>query len=177
MTVKITKTLYTFNELPTEEAREKALEWGRLTTDYPFYEENTESLEAFCANFGCELKEYNTGWYGPRYINTTVSNDSFRGVKVEDMDCKAFREKELTGYYLDFELLDAFADEFKKTGDAMHAFEHALTEGLKAINKDIEYVYSDEGVIDNLLAGDFYYFLEDGTYTSDDPSQPYCEVV
>lgn len=71
------------------------------------------------------------------------------------------REKMPTGYCLDCTLWNTFYDQFKKTGDALYAFNDAIDEAVSEIVKDAEWHYSDES-IDEMLEINEYDFTENG---------------
>ena len=54
-----------------------------------------------------------------------------------------------------------FHDEFKRTGDAYHAFETAIEAFLSAVRRDIQWNFSDECITENIEANG-YEFTEDG---------------
>ena len=58
-------------------------------------------------------------------------------------------------------MIHSFYEDFKKTGDALYAFQQALESALSAITKDIDYQYSNEAV-DEMLIINEYEFTEDG---------------
>jgi hypothetical protein len=95
---------------------------------------------------------------GRNYIKTDATNANFRGVRLDSIN----RDHMPTGYCLDADLWEAFYDEFKKTGDAKHAFEQALEAALCAVQRDIEYQYSNEAVDESLRFNE-YEFNSDGS--------------
>ena len=58
-------------------------------------------------------------------------------------------------------MIHSFYEDFKKTGNALYAFQQALESALSAITKDIDYQYSNEAV-DEMLIINEYEFTEDG---------------
>ena len=149
--------IYTFEEL-TERAKEKAREDYRNNLDYPWFSESIDSIRAFASHFGVTLKDWSLGsGCGRDYIKTDASNANFRGIKLSDID----REATPTGYCLDSDLWYEFYDQFKRTGDAKYAFEQALEAAISAIQRDIDYQYSDESVDETLTIND-YRFTKEG---------------
>lgn len=149
--------IYTFEELD-EQAREKARSWYRDGLDYPWFSESIDSIRAFADYFGVTLKDWQIGGGSGRdYIQTDATNANFRGVKLDDIN----RDYMPTGYALDCDLWHEFYDQFKKTGDAKYAFEQALEEAICAVQRDIDYQYSDECVDETIKIND-YRFTKDG---------------
>ena len=149
--------IYTFEELD-EQAREKARAWYRDGLDYPWFGEAMDSIRAFASYFGVTVTDWSLGsGSGRDYIKTNATNINFRGIKLSDID----REEMPTGYYIDSELWYEFHNEFKRTGDAKYAFEQALEAAISAIQRDIDYQYSDESVDETLTIND-YRFTKEG---------------
>ena len=73
------------------------------------------------------------------------------------------REHMPTGYCLDCDLWYEFHDQFKRTGDAKYSFDQALEAAICAINRDIEYQFSDEAVDESLIANE-YRFTNEGKF-------------
>ena len=143
----ITKDVFTFDEL-SDEAKEAALEWARdnLCDIYDWNEENKQSIEEFCQNWGIELQQYSVSPYESYDYQTDANNGHFRGVKLRSVN----KEEMLTGYCLDNTLMYTFYDKFKATGDALYAFNEALDAGFLAWRDDWEYTYSDEALGESL---------------------------
>lgn len=153
-----TISLYTFSEL-TEEAKEKAIQDYRESPyiDEFALQEGIKSLKAYCEHFGVELEDYSIGAFHRSYAKTDASNAHFRGLKLKDCDPDLMP----TGYFIDQDFFLAFYDNFKRTGDALGAFNHGLELGIDAIINDAEHCYSDEYIIDMIEANE-YEFLPTG---------------
>ena len=152
----LTVEAFRFQDLE-DEAKERAREWYRDGLDYPWFSESIDSIRAFVKHFGASLMDWEIGG-GRNYIKTDATNANFRGVRLDSIN----RDHMPTGYCLDADLWEAFYDEFKKTGDAKHAFEQALEAALCAIQRDIEYQYSNEAVDESLRFNE-YEFNSDGS--------------
>ena len=154
----VTTAVYQFDEL-NKDAQEKAIEWvnNNIHDLYARHDEAKQSLEAFCDKFGVTLQSYRVGPWERIYYKTDANNSHFRGVRLSQIN----REEMLTDYCLDCDLMYAFYDKFKSTGDALMAFNHALDAGFDAWCSDLEYVYSDEGIADFLRMNE-YEFTENG---------------
>ena len=154
----ITVTVYTFDEL-SDTAKARACEWWRQTdTDAGAWnDESKNSIEVFCDEFRVTLRDWSVGAYAPYYFKTDATNANFRGRKLAEFD----RDAMPTGYCLDCDLWQTFADEFKKTGDAKAAFDAALHAGFKAWRDDLEGQLEDEYIGDFLEANGFG-FLANG---------------
>ena len=151
-----TINIYTFDEL-TDDAKEKAREWYRDGMEYFWWNDSLDSIKTFADTFRVTIKDYSIGLYCHSYIDTDAENSNFRGLKLKNVD----REAMPTGYGLDCALWFTFYDEFKRTGDALRAFNEAIDAAKKEILADIEYQYTDESVDENILINE-YEFLENG---------------
>lgn len=152
----IEKTVFTFDEL-SDKAKEKAREWYRSTDDGCWNEEYKASINAFIDHFGVTLTDWNIGPWSPIDYTVAVYNSNFRGVKLSQ-----FTGEEMpTGFCADCDLWGTFHREFKRTGNAMHAFEKAVHAGFKAWRDDWEYQLSDEAVDESIRANE-YEFYENG---------------
>jgi hypothetical protein len=152
-----TRTIYTFSELPTERAKERARDWWRSNLDFSWGDESLESIKTFCAHFGVTLEEWSAGPHAPYSFKTNAENKHFRGRKLKDFN----RDNMPTGYCLDCDLWMTFYDDFKRTGNALEAFDAALHAGFKSWRADMEYQMEDEH-IDEVLGINGYEFDEDG---------------
>ena len=153
-----TVQIYKFDEL-SDDAKDVAREWWRngLGNDSFWWNDSEASIMAFCHHFGVSIKDYSIGAFQPSYWDTDAENAHFRGVKLKSID----RDAMPTGYCLDCALWQTFYDEFKRTGDALSAFNDAIDTAVLEIVADIEYQYSDEAV-DEMLTINEYEFTEDG---------------
>jgi hypothetical protein len=152
----IETTIYTFAELP-DEAKERAIEKQRHHVEYPWFSECVDSLNAFCDEFGVKVTDYTLSDCYRASISTDATARHFRGVKLSSFD----REAMPTGFCFDCDLRYTFHDEFKRTGDAHHAFETAIEAFLSSVRKDIEWHSSDEALSEFMQIND-YEFTEDG---------------
>ena len=154
----ITKQVFFLSEL-SDRARSKALETMRSWDDiYGWSGESLQSIRAFCEHFGVSLKDWSIGPWSPVEYETGATNANFRGVKLRDID----PENMPTGYCLDCTLWGTMHREFKRTGDALYAFDQALYAGCNEWRTDWEDAYSDEQ-LSELAAVNGYEFNEDGT--------------
>lgn len=158
-----TPTLYKFDELPSECAKERARETGRrwIAEDPAWGTENLESINAFCEFFGVKLKTWEVGPYYPFHFSTDAENRHFRGRRLRDFDCDHMPIR----YCLNNTLWATFYDEFEKTGDAKTAFNEALHAGFKAWRDDLEFQLDDE-YIDEFLTTNVYEFDEYGNFSN-----------
>jgi hypothetical protein len=150
-------TIYTFDEL-NDAAKDKAREWYRKNLDYPWLTESMNSVKYFCDEFGVSIKNYSIGAFSHSYIETDVENSNFRGLKLKNVK----RNNMPTGYYLDCDLRETFYNEFKRTGNALYAFNEAIDAAVRSIVSDAEYQYTDES-IDEMLTINEYEFTENGS--------------
>ena len=149
--------IFQFNELD-EKAKDKAREWYRQDIEYPWFDEAKDSLKAFCDHFRVTVKDWRLG-DNQGYVKTDAEQRHFRGVKLSEQD----RDAMPTGLWLDCELFMHFYDEFKRTGDAKSAFDDALHNFVKAVERDVEHFYSDESV-DEHIETNMWTFTADGKY-------------
>ncbi len=159
-----TRTLYRFNEIPTERAKEHALDELRQLVDYGWHDEERHSLERFLYdvtghNYG--HIPYDLGYpsqsAGEIMRNIEGGHGAVRGLTLACID----REAMPTGYCADSNYRYPFYAEFKRTGSAWLALEHAIAEGLRAWAADVEACQSDEYLADHADANE-YEFTEDG---------------
>lgn len=146
----IEKTIYKFDELD-EYAKSRAREWYRNGLEYPWWDEVQSSLREFCDEFGVSVLDYSMGDSQRSFIKTDASASNFRGRKLSQFD----REAMPTGFCFDCSLRYTFADEWKKTGDALESFKSALREFLREVENDVEYQYSDEAVEESIEANGY----------------------
>lgn len=152
-----TINIYSFDDLD-EYAKEKARDWFRSVSDYPWHDDCRASIETFCKYFGVKLTDWSVDAWTYNF-RTDAENNNFRGHKLREFT----RDHMPTGYCLDYPLWSTFYDSFKRTGDAKEAFDDALRAGFKDWCSDIEYYYSDEA-INETLESDGYEFYEDGKH-------------
>ena len=158
----LTVEAFRFQDLE-DEAKERAREWYRNGLDYPWFSESIDSIRAFAKHFGVSLMDWEIGG-GRNYIKTDATNANFRGVRLDSIN----RDHMPTGYCLDADLWEAFYDEFKKTGDAKYAFEQALEDALCAIQRDIEYQYSNEAVDESLRFNEYEFNSNGSIFTAEE---------
>lgn len=152
----IETTVYTFDEL-NDKAKERARDWWRGIGEFPWFDEYQASLNAFCDKFNIRI----TDCYLSNCYRASVSTDAmpshFRGLKLKQID----RTEMLTGFTADCSLMFEFHDVFKKTGNALYAFEQAIEQFLIDLRNDIDSTYEDD-YVDETLTANAYTFTEDG---------------
>ena len=146
----IEKQIFTFDEL-SDSAKERAREWYRRGLEYPWWDEVKGSLNGFCDEFGIKVLDYSMGDSRRAFVKTDASPSNFRGLKLSNFD----REAMPSGFCFDCALRYSFADEWKKTGDAFHAFKIALESFLREVENDVDYQYSDEAVDESIEANGY----------------------
>lgn len=153
---KIEITVYNFDELD-DPAKERARAWYRDGLEYPWWGDVRKSLNDFAGYFGVRVIEWSLGCGSGRdHILTDAQGHHFRGKKLSE-----FTKFCHDGWWLDAILWEEFYAQFKRTGDAKYAFEQALNEAICAIQRDIDYQFSDE-CIDEMLTVNDYQFTETG---------------
>jgi hypothetical protein len=152
--------IYQFEELP-EGAKDTARQWFREVADYPYHNDNIKSIKAFCGHFGVTLKDWSIYGRG-EHLTTDAENHHFRGYTLEhakELSKRGYFPE--SGLWLDGTMIESFYEDFKRTGNALYAFQQALESALSAITEDIDYQFSDEA-IDEMLIVNGYEFDEDG---------------
>ncbi len=140
----ITVTLYKFDELPTEEAKEKAREWWR------------------------NLESQDPAWREEHYKSTKKALkfiDSYRTVHgVEGLEAAAVKmqgECPWTGYCADATAIDAIVEACGGLTDISEIKRRVQQDMDAAWEKEFESSMKDENVDENIIAND-YEFLENG---------------
>ena len=150
-------TVFSFAEL-NDKAKEKARSWYRESLDYPWFQESIDSIKAFVEHFGGSLNDWSLGsGCGRDYLKTDISASNFRGLKLREFSPDYMP----TGYCLDCDLWGTFHKEWKQTSDPLYAFNQALEAAICAIQRDIDYQFSDE-CIDETIQMNEYRFFETG---------------
>ena len=152
-----TINIYKFSELP-EKTKKKVLDNWRLTGNYCHnFDEEMDSIKAFCDHFGVKLTDWQIGAYAPFHYKTNAESSHFRGRKLKDFN----PDHMPTGLYLDCSLWGEFYKHFEKTGDCKGAFEAGLRKGFKSLQDEMESRDSDEYIIEEIEYNDLE-FYDDG---------------
>lgn len=154
----ITMQAFYFEEL-SDEAKNRALDWYRDGYQYFWFDEALASFKGFVKYFGGQIENYQIDDYRGSFIKTDLDASCMRGIKLKSLPAT----HEPTGYCLDFTLWDAFIKSFKASGSAWLAFNEAIDAGIREVEADIVYSFSDEALTDNIISND-YEFYEDGSY-------------
>lgn len=152
--VRITREyMYRIDEL-TEEARERAWMTWMDSQDYPWGEENSRSLEAFCKWFGVSVRDWRYGG-GHYYISYDIPDwdlYKLRGERLWKYLVKHYgsdidKTCPFTGYYMDEVLLDPIR-KFIRRPDTHTTMEQLVREALwhwvYECDRDYEWYYSYE---------------------------------
>lgn len=164
-----TITLYTFDELPTEKAKEKAREWFREGNDgsweWECTIENAKTVGLLIQSL--DARRNNEGKFDASAEETAHKIESEHGAACEtfktaknylaDRDALIEEsERDENGDFKDQSMLDDKLDSL----DA--EFLHSLLEDYRIIlEKDLEYAYSAESVDENIRCNE-YTFTENG---------------
>ena len=137
-----TKTIncYTFDEL-SDEAKDNVKD--NLCTEYVWMNEAIESLKAFADEIGVTITNYS--------IDAGCSAHSY--IRWQGTPHSKFIPQSLTGYCMDYSLTKTW----NKTRDVDECFEELLSD----IQKDYEYQFEDEYVIE-MCEANGYEFDEQG---------------
>lgn len=170
----VTKTIYKYDELPTEKAKERARDWFRgVDVEYNWYEESRESMEGFTKHFPVRVKDWSYGGQGSGVTFEFTGEDGLENIagvrlykwlsnngigKLTGGDCP------FTGYCMDEVLLDPIRAFLKQPINRVtfrELLEDCYHAWVKGCENDIEYQGSDENVAETILANE-YEFDEDG---------------
>jgi hypothetical protein len=171
MTTEKTITLYKFDELPTEQAKDRTREWYRSVIDYDWY----ECIYADAERIGLKITEFDLG--GRKHIKghllvsaqeccTQILNEHGESCDTYTLATQWLAKSDkLTA------LLEAACDdEADEERDRLEAeqeeqeaeFEHALLEEyFTLLDHEWDYINSDEQVDESIRANE-YTFTEDG---------------
>lgn len=155
---EITQTIYMFDEL-SEDAQKRALEKMYASTEYPFFDDFISSVKSFCLYFGIKIRNYELSHCSScSFIKTDAESFHFDAFNVE-----RFKEEwPSDGYYIGEELCRVFVEYVYATpDDVLDAFKGAIEDAIHSLAQDIEYTFSDEGLIESINANE-YEFLENG---------------
>ena len=150
--------LYTFGEL-SGKAKEKAMQELYFAAEYPWHDENRDTLKAIEKAFKLERFDWGYGTYNS-HCSFIVPHDLKQG-----MGKKAI--KRLFSIYLDdgFWLTEFFKSDFmtafEKHGNIKQGLNDAISGVIKACQKDMEDYFSEESLADHAGANG-YEFSEDG---------------
>lgn len=148
--------LYTYDEL-SDDAKERVKKWLN-SAGHNWSDDSLASLEAFAAQFGAKVTDWECGPWSSANISTNASPANFRGFTLA-------RARALpdfpTGYCMDYTLREVFIKEFERTGNAFGAFNEAMDAGIKEARADWEYQYDDEAMREACEANG-YEFTADG---------------
>lgn len=182
--------VFQFDEL-SEKAKEKARDWYRSGDTYAWQEENRASLDAFCAVFPVQVRDWSYDAYdfdirhsvtcdeevaeltGPRLVAYLANNfghvfSERKTYRVRDRVRKSramqvSTDCPFTGYCMDESLLDPLRAFLKKPG--LTTFGDMLTDCLdawgKACRDDCAWQATDENVDESIRANE-YEFTEEG---------------
>lgn len=153
---EITVTLYQFDELPTEEAKENARDWmrHRIAND-PFW-----------------VHEYRQSWEAAADVFREIPGD-LKGVRLfkwihNNLDAKLYDGKgscPLTGFSADHDMLQPLEDFMKRPDlhlSGLDLYDEADQNSGAAWERELEWQLEDEQVDDHIIANE-YEFTADGS--------------
>jgi len=168
----ITTTLYKYDELPTDEAKQKAIDWyrGCEESDPTWHREWCNSLNAFVElfNLDCDTR------YERLYFNYGRIDDNIlelKGLRLwkylhnRDYVKRIAKDCPFTGYCGDESILDplrAFIKAPNKNTTLEELLRDCLSSFETAWEKDREYLTSDESIIEHIQINE-YEFTENGS--------------
>jgi hypothetical protein len=151
--------VFTYQEL-SDSSKERARANFLEGADFPWWSDSESSIRAFVDYFGVGDLDFSIGAFCPSYITAKAQNSHFKGLKLKDFKELATKECK-TGYCVEADLWQNFADEWERTSSPLLAFESALDKACWSIQKDMEYHQSDE-YIEEMMEINEYQFLETG---------------
>jgi hypothetical protein len=187
----VCKMVYKFDEL-SGDAKEKALEWAR-ETDYPWLDENKNSLDEFEKIFPVSVGRWEYGGCCWSYINFSMTCEDeiselsglrlakylwnnysdelytrkrySKGAKFRYSRIILEADCVLTGYYMDEVILEPIYDFLKKPDGRtfQRLMKDCLDSWVSACNKDFEAYYDNESMEDFIRANE-YEFDESGRF-------------
>lgn len=140
MSRTVCKVIYKYDELPDSIKEKACSNYRAMGAPWAWFDEGMDSIKSFCGEFNVKLSDWSVGVCAPYHWKSDATNRNFRGVKLKSID----REAMPTGYCLDCNIRYEFYDVFKRTGDALLAFNEAIDAGFKAIVADMEHQLTDE---------------------------------
>lgn len=187
--------VYTIDEL-SEKAKEKAYNAWLEHWDYGWEKENRDTLKAFEKLFPIKVLDWEYGLYR-NYITFEVIDDDIKnlsGIRLlkylynnyfnllfkpkvyhhpknlkKQRTSKIFYDEDrwLTGYYLDYDILDPIYEFFKnpKNISFEDLMSRCLNKWVKTCSQDYEYCLSFENFVEESHINNWLYF-EDGTYAN-----------
>lgn len=152
---EITQTLYAFDEL-SEDAKKLAVEEMYGSTEYPFFDDFISSVKSFCDYFGIKIRDYQlSDCSAHSFIRTDAERFHFDAFSVERFK----KELPSDGYYVGEELCRVFVEYVYATpDDVLDAFKGAIEDAINSLAQDIEYTFSDEGLIESINANECEFF-------------------
>jgi len=137
-----TYNVYKIDELP-KEAKEKAIENWRNNDDYPWSDDNANSLKAFCQHFSLDMPNFEYG-----YRSFIDSSD----VIIDLKDFAPLTEDSLSGYCADIALIKAIT--------ANGSVNEAFKAWLKHCEDDYNACREDDYIIETMQGNDYDFTLE-----------------
>lgn len=150
--------VYQFEELGRD-AQDKALDYFRANTEFPWFDEYRASAKAFIEHFDGSMLTWSFGDTRHAFIKTDLEPSNFRGIKLKSIS----RDHMPTGYCADSVLWEEFHDTFKNTSDAFFAYQQAIEAFLIYVQRDVEDFYSDQQMAEHISVNG-YEFYEDGSF-------------
>ena len=181
-TVTKVETLYKFDELESERAKDRVREWYRGCMGPEDWDADNyiESIRKFGEWFGFKVRDYSIGNH-PQHCDIEFTLDE----SIENLayvrlwkwlhnrgDAKFIRDGAdgscpFTGWHTDCPLFDPLRDFLDRPWNCTfrELLERCRDSWLDAIHVDYEYRYSDEAVDESILANE-YEFTADGSFYS-----------
>jgi len=174
MPQEISTTVYQYDELPTEKAKQKALQWGyEITADHGWWEYIYEEAK----ELGCKISSFDLG--RSREIDLKFVDSACevadKILKNHGEDCDTY--KAAKSFLIDLaEMVEKYSDGTKLdtvTEENAHDFDNECDElekqfekslgrcYLKLLDNEFEFITSEENIVEHLNANE-YTFTETG---------------
>jgi len=155
--------LYCFDEL-SGNAKEKALQELHFAAEYPWHDENRDTLKAIEKAFKLERFDWGYDACGSWFcfeVPHDLKQGLNRGRIALYLDFMRKDNPSIGDYYLMGFFKADFWKSFNQYGDIKQALNDAICEVIKACQKDMEDYFSEESLADHAVVNE-YEFSEDG---------------
>lgn len=160
----ITINLHSFDEL-TDKAKEKALQGLYHVAEYPWHDENRQTLKAIEKAFKLERFDWEYSECGSNCF-FTLPHDFKQGMNRKKLALIfKYMKKDnpiVSGYWLLEDFEDKFWKCFDEKGDVKYALQTSLNALLVYCHEDMSDYFSDESLAEHAMANE-YESLADGS--------------
>jgi hypothetical protein len=155
----VTVNLYQFDEL-SDKAKGKALQELHTTAEYPWHNENNQTLKAIERTFKLERFDWGYDVFGS-WFRFEVPHNIKQGLNRKKLSLWLEIMQE-DGYDLTDDFVQCFWESFSQHGDIKQSLHDAIGSVVKTCQKDMEGYFSEESLVDHAMSNE-YEFTEDGS--------------